>query len=196
MSTRTKSPSRTRTQSMIGLDPEEFEAPGLDEDARSAGAERSELAPEVVDDAVNRARVRSAVGPLADGGRISDEVIDELGAEGTTGSARDAGRLAGFAPEGIVQWVLPRLGALGRMPSGWRLRLRCSARALRYLTPRCSPPFTLRRRCGCRCVGGGARLGGGAWVCVRASARRCGGGRWAGAGEAGGGACARGAFVG
>ena len=63
---------------MIVLDPEEFEAPGLDEDARFAGAERSELAPEVVDDAVNRARVRSAVGPLADGGRISDEVIDEL----------------------------------------------------------------------------------------------------------------------
>ena len=86
---------------MIVLDPEEFEAPGLDEDARSAGAERSEpggraqrgaggtrraaaaggraeLSPGLVDDAVNRARVRSAVGPIADGGRISDDVIDEL----------------------------------------------------------------------------------------------------------------------
>jgi putative transposase len=100
MSMRTKSPGRT--QSTFLLDAEEFEAPGLESGARSAGAERSEpggraqrgaggtrraaaaggrgpeLAPELVDDAVNRARVRSAVGPLVDGGRISDEVIDEL----------------------------------------------------------------------------------------------------------------------
>jgi putative transposase len=108
MSTRTKTPV-SRTESTIVLDPEEFEASGLELGARSAGAERSEpderaqraggraqrgaggtrraaaaggrravLAPELVDDAVNRARVRQAVGPLADGSRISDEVIDEL----------------------------------------------------------------------------------------------------------------------
>jgi putative transposase len=71
----------------------------LDEDrGRAAGVERSEpggraqlvagggaaspgrreLPEELVDDAVNRARVRSAVGPFPDGSRISDEVIDEL----------------------------------------------------------------------------------------------------------------------
>jgi putative transposase len=38
----------------------------------------------VVDDAVNRAGVRSAVGRLAGGGRISDEVIDELLAGAST----------------------------------------------------------------------------------------------------------------
>jgi len=37
-----------------------------------------ELSAELVDDAVNRARVRSAVGELPGGGRLSDEVIDEL----------------------------------------------------------------------------------------------------------------------
>jgi putative transposase len=36
------------------------------------------LPSELVDEAVNRARVRQAVGELPDGGRISDEVIDEL----------------------------------------------------------------------------------------------------------------------
>src|SRR3954449_9642443 len=39
---------------------------------------RRELPEELIDDAVNRARVRSAVGSFGDGGRISDEVIDEL----------------------------------------------------------------------------------------------------------------------
>ena len=109
---RTKTASRT--QATIVLDPEEFEVSGLESGERSAGAERSEpgeraeraggraqrgvggtlraagaahraeLAPGVVDDAVNRARVRQAVGPLADGGRVSDEVIDELlGGAGT-----------------------------------------------------------------------------------------------------------------
>jgi putative transposase len=43
-----------------------------------------ELAAELSDDAVNRARVRSAVGPLPGGGRISDEVIDELLAGAST----------------------------------------------------------------------------------------------------------------
>jgi hypothetical protein len=90
------------------LDPAEFELPGLESGGRSAGAEwsepggraqrgaggtlraaaaggrRSALAPGLVDDAVNRARVRSAVGELPDGGRISDEVIDELLAGAST----------------------------------------------------------------------------------------------------------------
>ena len=106
--------SRTAAETTTGLDPEEFDLSGLELDARSAGGERSEpderaeraggrvqraaggtrravaaggrgeLAPELVDDAVNRARVRRAVGPLADGGRISDEVIDELLAGAST----------------------------------------------------------------------------------------------------------------
>jgi len=110
MSTRTKTASRT--QATIVLDPEEFEASGLEPGARSAGAERSEpeeraeraggraqrgaggtrraaggareLAPEVIDDAINRARIRTAVGPLADGSRISNEVIDQLLAGAST----------------------------------------------------------------------------------------------------------------
>jgi putative transposase len=116
MSTRSKTSSKTRTQSTFVLDPAEFEDPvefGLESGERSAGAERSEpgeraqraggraqrgaggtlragaaggreLAPELIDDAVNRARVRSAIGPLADGGRIPDEVIDELLAGAST----------------------------------------------------------------------------------------------------------------
>ena len=106
-STTTKIP-RTGTPSTFMLDPEEFEAAALESGERSAGAERSEpderaqrgaggtlraaaaggrrpeLAAELVDDAVNRARVRSAVGSLPDGGRISDEVIDELLAGAST----------------------------------------------------------------------------------------------------------------
>ena len=109
MSTRTKSPSsRTRTESTIVLDPEELEFSGLEAGACSAGGERSEsdaraqrgaggtrravavggrgaeISPGLVDDAVNRARVRQAVGPLTDGRRISDEVIDELLAGAST----------------------------------------------------------------------------------------------------------------
>jgi putative transposase len=42
------------------------------------------LPSDLVDDAVNRARVRQAVGPLSDGSRISDEVIDELLAGAST----------------------------------------------------------------------------------------------------------------
>lgn len=52
--------------------------------AGAAGGRRGELAPELVDEAVDRARVRSAAGPLPDGGRISDEVIDELLAGAST----------------------------------------------------------------------------------------------------------------
>jgi hypothetical protein len=77
----------------------EVGAAGLEPAERFAGGERSEpggraqrpvgeplraaagggaLGSELVDDAVNRARVRSAVGELAGGGRLSDVVIDEL----------------------------------------------------------------------------------------------------------------------
>jgi putative transposase len=84
MSTRTKTPSRTRTQSAIVLDPEEFEARVPESGERSAVAGGPDLAPDLIDDAVNRARVRSAVGQLPDGGRISDAVIDELLAGAST----------------------------------------------------------------------------------------------------------------
>jgi putative transposase len=94
--------SRTTQKTTIGSGPTELGLLGLESGERSAGEERSEpggratrgaggtlraaaaggrraeLAPELVDDAVNRARVRSAVGELPDGGLISDEVIDEL----------------------------------------------------------------------------------------------------------------------
>src|SRR5205809_1159291 len=111
MSTTTR--SRT-TKSTIELDASEFGVPGLESGERSAGGERSEsderaqraggraqrgaggtlraaagarqreLAPELIDDAVNRARVRSASGPLPGGDRLSDEVIDELLAGAST----------------------------------------------------------------------------------------------------------------
>jgi len=42
------------------------------------------LAPELVDDALDRARVRTAVGELPGGGRIGDQVIDELLAGAST----------------------------------------------------------------------------------------------------------------
>jgi putative transposase len=96
MSTR----ARTRKSSASELNGSELEAPRLEAGERSAGDERSEpggraqrgaggtlraaaggargLSVELVDDAVNHARVRSAVGELAGGGRLSDAVIDEL----------------------------------------------------------------------------------------------------------------------
>ena len=49
-----------------------------------AGGGGRELSSDLIDEAMNRARVRSAVGPLRDGGRISDEVIDELLAGAST----------------------------------------------------------------------------------------------------------------
>jgi len=52
--------------------------------AAPGGRWQRELAPELVDDAVNRARVRTAVGELPGGGRLSDEVIDELLAGAST----------------------------------------------------------------------------------------------------------------
>jgi putative transposase len=48
------------------------------EPLRAPGGRAGELSAELVDDAVNRARVRSAVGELPGGGRLSDAVIDEL----------------------------------------------------------------------------------------------------------------------
>src|SRR4051812_48208741 len=98
MSTRAKTVGRrSGEQSAIELDALGFGVPGLGSGERSAGAERSEpggraqrcaggtlraaaaggrgreLAPELVDGAVNRARLRAAVGVLPDGGRLSDE---------------------------------------------------------------------------------------------------------------------------
>jgi putative transposase len=95
--------TRTRTQTGNGteLEASQFGVAGLEPGERFAGGERSEprgraqrpageplraaaagvdrgLSSELVDDVVNRGRVRSAVGELADGGRLSDAVIDEL----------------------------------------------------------------------------------------------------------------------
>jgi putative transposase len=44
----------------------------------AAGRRGRELSPELVDDAITAARLRHLAGELPDGGRISDEVIDEL----------------------------------------------------------------------------------------------------------------------
>ena len=41
------------------------------------------------------------------------ELLAGLVAEGVSGAAGDAARVEGFAPEGIVRWLLARLGALG-----------------------------------------------------------------------------------
>ena len=92
----------TRKSSAIELNGSGLEAPGLGSGERSAGDERSEpvgrvqrgaggtprvvaaggrraeLAAELVDEAVNRARVRAAVGEPTGGGRLSDGVIDGL----------------------------------------------------------------------------------------------------------------------
>jgi putative transposase len=107
MPTRTTRSGTTR-KSSIELDPVDLGLPGSESGERSAGGERSEpggratrgaggtlraaaaggrraeLSPELVDDAVNRARVRTAIGELPGGGRISDAVIDELLAGAST----------------------------------------------------------------------------------------------------------------
>jgi putative transposase len=91
--------TRTTAQKNAGVEVREFEGPALEPGERFAGGERSEpggraqrpageplraaaggreLPAGLVDDAVNRARVRTAVGELAGGGRLSDAVIDEL----------------------------------------------------------------------------------------------------------------------
>jgi transposase-like protein len=95
MSTRTTAQKNGRAE----LEARELEVPALDPGQRFAGGERREpggraprgageplrataggreLPAELVDDAVNRARVRAAVGELPGGGRLSDAVIDEL----------------------------------------------------------------------------------------------------------------------
>jgi DNA-binding CsgD family transcriptional regulator len=47
------------------------------------------------------------------------ELLAALVADGVSGTSSDAGRVAGFAPEGVVRWVLARLGALS--PDAQRL---------------------------------------------------------------------------
>ena len=123
MSARTKSTGCRTSDRSTELDGSEFELSESGE--RSAGAERSEpggraqrgaggtlraaaagarreLAPELVDDAVHRARVRQAVGPLSGGDRISDDVIDEL----LAGASTEA-EIAG--PGGLLARLTKRL---------------------------------------------------------------------------------------
>jgi len=110
MSTRTKTPS-SRTQSTIVLDPGEFEAPGLESGERSVGvvagdlplpaAPRRELSQELIDEALDRARLHGML-ELPDGGQISDEVIDQLLA-----GARTEAEIAG--PGGVLAQLTKRL---------------------------------------------------------------------------------------
>jgi putative transposase len=68
----------------------------------AGGAGRPELPPEVLKEALGRARVRSAVGPLPDGAALSDEVIDRLLA-----GARTEEEIAG--PGGVLAQLTKRL---------------------------------------------------------------------------------------
>jgi putative transposase len=110
MSTRTKTPSRT--PSTIVLNPGEFEAPGLESGELSAGAVAGdslllpaargrELSRELIDDAVDRGRLRAAL-ELPDDRVISDEVIDQLLA-----GARTEDEIAG--PGGLLAQLTKRL---------------------------------------------------------------------------------------
>jgi hypothetical protein len=111
MSTRTKTTSRT--QATIVLDPAEaFDAPGLGSGELSAGAvardpvplpaaSGRELSQELIDDAVDRMRLGSML-ELPDGGRISDEVIDQLLA-----GARTEEEIAG--PGGVLAQLTKEL---------------------------------------------------------------------------------------
>ncbi|HLH65798.1 MAG TPA: transposase [Solirubrobacteraceae bacterium] len=128
MPTTTKTPSTTRTQSRIELDSVELESAGLESGERAAGDERSEpggratrgaggtlraaaggpsvghrreLSRELIDEAVDRARLRALV-ELPDGGRLSDEVIDQLLA-----GARTEEEIAG--PGGLLAELTKRL---------------------------------------------------------------------------------------
>ena len=88
---------------MSGASPEGERREALAERcAPRAGGRRRARGRELVDDAVNRARVRAAVGPLADGGRLSDEVIDELLA-----GARTEEEIVG--PGGLLAQLTKRL---------------------------------------------------------------------------------------
>jgi hypothetical protein len=67
MTTRTRIPSRTRTESRIELDPAEFEAFGLESGERAAAGglpagPGRELSPGLIDEAADRARVRATIG--------------------------------------------------------------------------------------------------------------------------------------
>src|SRR5919198_2908156 len=120
MSTRTTAQKNGRAE----LETREFEVPALEPGERFAGGERREpggrvprgageplraaaggreLAAERVDDAVNRARIRSAVGELPGGGRLSDAVIDELLAGASTEE-----EIVG--PGGLLAQLTKRLG--------------------------------------------------------------------------------------
>jgi hypothetical protein len=72
------------------------------------------------------------------------ELLASLMAEGVSGSAQDAARVATVTPEGVVRWVLERLRALGedtdRLPRLWR----CWARKRRCPTRSCLPASTER----------------------------------------------------
>jgi hypothetical protein len=110
MSTRTKNTSRT--QAAIVLDPtEEFDASGLESGELSAGAVARdrlplpaapgrELSGELIDEALDRARLRGML-ELPDGGQISDEVIDQLLA-----GARSEEEIAG--PGGLLAQLTKR----------------------------------------------------------------------------------------
>jgi putative transposase len=119
MSTRTTAQKNGRAE----LEAREFESPALERGERFAGGERCEpggraprgageplragaggreLPAERVDDAVNRARVRSAVGELAGAGRLSDAVVDELLA-----GARTEEEIVG--PGGLLAQLTKRL---------------------------------------------------------------------------------------
>jgi putative transposase len=98
--------TKIRTQSSrTGLEARELETTGLDAGERAAAGGwpscGRELSPELVDRAVDRARLRAAV-ELPDGGRLSDEVIDELLA-----GARSEEEIVG--PGGLLAQLTKRL---------------------------------------------------------------------------------------
>jgi hypothetical protein len=94
--------------------------------AAAAAGHRAALSPELVAEAVNRARVRSAVGPLPGGGRSSDEVIDGLlaGASSEEEIAGPGGPLARLTKR-LVERAMEvelteHLGYEPRPGAGWR----------------------------------------------------------------------------
>ena len=102
------------------LNPEQFEAPGLASGERSArvaaggplplpAARSHELSPQLIDQALERARLRGML-ELPDGGRVSDEVIDQLPDEvidQLLAGARTEEELAG--PGGVLAQLTKRL---------------------------------------------------------------------------------------
>ena len=117
MSTRSRTPSRTRTESRVEGEPAErfaggersepvgrAERPAGETLRAAAGSSPTgrgrELPAELVDGAIDRARLRAAVEP--DGGRLSDEMIDELLA-----GARTEEEIVG--PGGLLAQLTKRL---------------------------------------------------------------------------------------